>query len=421
MPPEPDEDYDETLMNDVERPPGMDEVRFKYLSQLIHRPVANVTKQPKYAAPAGSGLNIFHHAAVPKPVHMKRVLGKLPNFAGPPGLPSDTRRMNEGLAEEPSSPAPDKFYSDLGKQIASLIRKADSHGDREINVEVDDMAKAETVFNINNYPARSYWDRYVRSSDANNQLQAYEESKEMLYDLENKVFMASNDLPSLNLVQLENIAMRETTPGTRTEMEPQSTLAHSSDRSFNINLLPVLRRGFYQTFYDKPPTYAPVHHQKAAVQLQDVHKKQTTEKTRKDSNYVHITSPVPKNFAQTNSIHEKLVKSKSNSQHFLYVQKLHKMQNGEGNGTIVRVVPIHLKQIQSRHNKVDQIQRELIRTTLQHHQRIIESYNSPKRMHKRVFHEHLPNDRDAKRNNIARKYFEPAISYFQEPFNNFFD
>lgn len=480
-----DEDAEELYEEsngDMEPPPGMDKVRFKYLTQLIHKQPQSDMKNPHTGTPPASRPNEFQNPAVPIPVGKKKTIGTRiagPHIANLPRPPTATRRMDNDPEHPAPLPAPaaDQFYSDLGKQIASLIRKADTEVDREIDIkvdevgEVDDVAKAGPIFNINNYPSRSYWDRYVRSPVSHNTefLDVYGDDREALYDLENKVAMLSKDLPSLNLVQLENIALRNKAPP---EILAPQTTAEPSGNSYKLNLLPVFRQKYYDSSYLQPSTEASSHLSTAPKLQQrlNVRDKQTiiqnkfTTSLQKNDNierhssrvntlsnplvqlvpkhphinisqkYPHINIlPMPK---QSNRMLFQPAKSRqptketstmTKSRQFLYIQKLHKPME---NRTILRIVPLKItrnieipfKEWQNELTGDPLTPAHIVDETPADHnyfqKRIIQRYNPQKRMNSRVFHRRSSDDRDVKRNYLQRKYFEPAHSQPQHTFYN---
>lgn len=229
--------------------PPLSDVGFKYLSQLIHKVDMNNTK----------------------PAKKNSMLLDLPNFN-----PSMPMRRAEQMQIPPeyfqqyqSPPRPEHraedtneaFYSNLGKQIASLIRKVDADG-QQIDIEISPPSnrqnQMDTMLNENRFAPRSYWERFVRSPSKSKQAYTYggelvnfQHSSENLFNLEDQVSIAAAVERSLSLQELENIAnvMQKQQPKVRKVQTPPFKLtpgkqtnapAHSGSR-FDINLLPSFK------------------------------------------------------------------------------------------------------------------------------------------------------------------------------------
>ncbi|XP_059052563.1 uncharacterized protein LOC131847113 [Achroia grisella] len=192
--------------------PKIEDVDFKYLTQLIHRVDFNKNKtrnENQYQENTSKNMLEFY-----KPVKYQ----KIPNY----------RRVNLNTYKAPIAqliypevtPEPrrylsktdDSYYSNLGRQIASLIRKLDNKGERQINIEIkqeNHNNQKDTVFNENRYAPRSYWERSIRSLYINlhpnaNKSDYNGDGNENLYNLENQV-VAATTTSSLSLQELENV------------------------------------------------------------------------------------------------------------------------------------------------------------------------------------------------------------------------
>ncbi|KAL0821803.1 hypothetical protein ABMA28_005215 [Loxostege sticticalis] len=224
--------------NDENNPSSpMEDVDFKYLSQLIHKIDLNKTKP-----------------GIP-PFNPRQRMVDLPNTPFRRNYQNTPPTVNYYSTQKsrPASKADDMndtFYTNLGRQIASLIRKVDSDGDRQIHIEIEqhDVDPMQTVFNENRYAPRSYWERFVRSPLRRGQSYGGETnhlkgSNENLFNLEDQVSVAAANGRSLSLHELENIAnIMEITKARSRQKIKKNVYPSTSSRSYNINLLPQIHR-----------------------------------------------------------------------------------------------------------------------------------------------------------------------------------
>lgn len=216
--------------------PPMEDVDFKYLSQLIHKIDLNKTKpaMPFKLKPRTIDLPnqpFRRNYQYTQPVHY-----------------NPTQKMRPASKADETN---DSFYSNLGKQIASLIRKVDSDGERQINIEIEQQNQdpMQTMFNENRYAPRSYWERFVRSplkgrqSHAEDLINHLKESNEHLFNLEDQVNVATAIERVINLEELENIAnVMQRTQSKSRQISSKNVIPATSSRSYNINLLPRFNR-----------------------------------------------------------------------------------------------------------------------------------------------------------------------------------
>ncbi|KAI8439475.1 hypothetical protein MSG28_013247 [Choristoneura fumiferana] len=217
--------------------PFDDDVDFKYLTQLIHRVDGNQTKSLPTASFTPKRPGSFKDSKAPV---MYRNLNRPPLTPGrlQAELPT-RRRLND------CSKPDDNYYSNLGKQIATLIR--DIHPDVVSEVDIDIARtdrKTEPFLGENSFAPRSYWERFVRSPLRKDlgHFSKYEDlriSNEQLFDLESKVEVAASSQPILTLQELENVisTMNKVQKNVQNRQFKQNNFKPSKG-SLNVSLLP---------------------------------------------------------------------------------------------------------------------------------------------------------------------------------------
>lgn len=228
--------------------PKLDDVDFKYLSELIHR--VNQSKSRRRP---------------PLPFDLIQDFKELQKLQ----LPQATRRNVDSYNLIPQlyrQETDDIYYSNLGKRIASMIRNADSTVDQQFikNSEyVNRPVPFHSVLNENSYAPQSFWERSVRSpvrqklplSEYLDEARTLKHSNEKnLIKLENEVEIIATSPPPLSLQDLENIL--NTVEKAQAEMKFRQPMASTkqSNVSLNVNLLPKhVRPGItYSKIYDVP-------------------------------------------------------------------------------------------------------------------------------------------------------------------------
>ncbi|XP_063829295.1 uncharacterized protein LOC135078682 [Ostrinia nubilalis] len=213
--------------------PPIEDVDFKYLSQLIHKIDLNKTKPDL-------------------PLQLRQRMMDAPNrpfrrtySVNPPAHYDLTQKLRPASKADEVN---DSYYSNLGKQIASLIRKVDTDGERRINIEIEQQNQdpMQTILNENRYSPRSYWERFIRSPLKQSFMDRKEinrHSSESLFDLEDQVRIAAEIERTLSLQELENIAnIMQTTQSKISQKSSKNVTPVSSSRGYNINLLPRFNR-----------------------------------------------------------------------------------------------------------------------------------------------------------------------------------
>ncbi|XP_045523138.1 uncharacterized protein LOC123713492 isoform X1 [Pieris brassicae] len=186
--------YDETLNNEIQSNPQRyaakaDNVDFKYISELIHHIDLNKSRDlpPIEYNSKEEELEFYK----PRKAHKMRKPGLNP--------PIGTRRLNSD----------DSYYTNLGRQIASIIRNVDSQNQVDIEIEPSGQNNDKSLF-INDNSHRSFWERSVRSplkylKSNKNKYDYLKKSNEVLFNIENKVSIVASTAPTLSLQEIENI------------------------------------------------------------------------------------------------------------------------------------------------------------------------------------------------------------------------
>lgn len=217
--------------------PFDEDVDFKYLTQLIHRVDGNQTKSLPTVSFTPNRPGAIRDLKAP-PVY--RNLNRLPLTPGRLQANSPTRRrLNDCLNSE------DNYYSNIGKQIASLIRGIHPDAVGEVDIDIARTeGKTEPFLGENSFAPRSYWERFVRSPLRKDlgHFSKYEDlrvSNEQLFDIESKVEVAASSQPILTLQELENVisTMNRVQKKVRNNKFKEDYFKPSKS-SLNVSLLP---------------------------------------------------------------------------------------------------------------------------------------------------------------------------------------
>lgn len=236
-----DEQNDKTV--DEQSLPNGDDVDFKYLAQLIHRVDPKLLNSEDFIKNRMQAMEQNEDKNQP-------ILENQPVLENQP-----SRRFNVNrFLPRPNEPD-DTYYSNLGQQIAALIRKFDSDGHHQIDIEVDQkpIAPAHPVFNENNFASRSYWERSVRSPLQN--IQEYTDegypqtNYRNLFNLENKVENVATTVRTFSLNDLENVVylMDRAKSSLRRDQAKSMKGKQKSNGNLAFNLLPRLKAGVDNT------------------------------------------------------------------------------------------------------------------------------------------------------------------------------
>ncbi|CAB3234108.1 unnamed protein product [Arctia plantaginis] len=207
---------------------NLNDVNFKYLSQLIHRAKLNSTEIP----PLFSNINEKKMENLQK---TRRIYDK-----EIPIIHYDEENVTpRGSVIKDQS---DEYFMKLGRQIASLIRNKDV----KLLNKATDAPKANSlqesinsILNENRYAPRSYWERFVRSPLSRlksylSSLRFYKEDN--LFSLEDEVNTFASTAKPLSLQDIENLltsVQKDNPKLNNTYIYPKP-----SEVSFNVNLLP---------------------------------------------------------------------------------------------------------------------------------------------------------------------------------------
>lgn len=226
-----------------ERLPEQRDVDFKYLADLIHKADLNKTlnQNPHHLLTPLNAANQIPKS-IPGMIPLES-MSPMPNRRNNYETQIANQPMNNRRFE-PRTQINDTFYTDLGKQIASMIRKIDTVGDREVNIEIEGpnrLLPQSPVFNENNLASRTFWERSVRSpirhfGSFRNEMESIKRSNEDLFDLERKVEIVASTARSMSLQDLENII--SIVQRRRTQTKRNSMKSDNSNTSFKFDLLP---------------------------------------------------------------------------------------------------------------------------------------------------------------------------------------
>ncbi|OWR53041.1 hypothetical protein KGM_207396 [Danaus plexippus plexippus] len=176
-----------------------DNVDFKYITELIHR-VDLKNKTNDLLPPIE--YNPLDSIEVYKPKRNKNYY----QYYDTPLNAFERRRSNRNNEKLTD----DSYYTNLGRQIATMIRGIDAQN-KQANIEMEkanDKFKTDPYYNKNS--AQSFWERSVRSPltflNANrNKFEYLKKSNEILFNIENRVEIMASTAPALSLREIENI------------------------------------------------------------------------------------------------------------------------------------------------------------------------------------------------------------------------
>ncbi|XP_046969577.1 uncharacterized protein LOC124536951 [Vanessa cardui] len=228
---------DSYVINDIKQntrdePAISENVDFKYISELIHRDDLHndSNKLPPIEYNPLDSIETYD-----SPIQKE----KRADYIVPPDTLA-TRRLSRPNYHK----SDESYYTNLGRQIASMIRGIDTQN-KELNIQVEathDVPKNDIFLKVSS--PRSYWERSVRSplTFLNSNKKNYEylkRSNELLFDIENKVEIVASTVPTLTLREIENIvSVMETA---KRKMQSEETIVKDvvlPENNLNINLWP---------------------------------------------------------------------------------------------------------------------------------------------------------------------------------------
>ncbi|CAG9788749.1 unnamed protein product [Diatraea saccharalis] len=230
-----------------------EDVDFKYLTELIHKidlnktgprsltnqiPLSVLTRKSNYQNSA--------------PVYTNSENGITENY-----LPYYLQIPHKPRPISKADEMNDSYFTNLGKQIASLISNFNSNGEQQVNIELQrqnspDNIQTANLLSENRFTqGRSYWERFVRSPlksllpfiNKNNQ---EIQSNENLISIENQVNVATATRRPFSLQELENmanIAQQAIMKPKRVQYQPTKRTTNTNiNNQYTVNLLPQLNR-----------------------------------------------------------------------------------------------------------------------------------------------------------------------------------
>ncbi|RVE49794.1 hypothetical protein evm_005524 [Chilo suppressalis] len=236
--------------------PKQEDVDFKYLSQLIHKVDLNKT------VPSFMANEVPNYGDAISAITRKSYQSSAPIY--PYNFPNNEKNIPKTVLhtshkQRPVSKADDvndSYFTNLGKQIASLIRKINSDGmEQQIDIELQrqnthDIIQATNMLSEHRFlQGRSYWERFVRSP-LNSFLSFFKKndadmhSNEHLISIENQVNVATAIARPFSLDELENMAniMEQTNLKQKhVQYHPTKRTTTLNDQ-YKFNLLPQLNR-----------------------------------------------------------------------------------------------------------------------------------------------------------------------------------
>lgn len=234
----------------------LEDVDFKYLSELIHR--VNQSRSRK-SPPLTFDLN-----------QDLKELRKL-QLSHPSRRNIDAYKPVQQVHRQGTD---DIYYSNLGRQIASMIRNADSKVDHQFS-SIKDSEHADyqlpihAFLNEHSYGPRSFWERSVRSpvpQKGSVFVEYLDESRTLkhsneknLINLENEVQIFASTPPPLRLQDLENILSTIQKVHAQIQVRHPSTSTRQSNVSLNVNLLPKQVRSTYSRSFGAPEKVEYIH------------------------------------------------------------------------------------------------------------------------------------------------------------------
>ncbi|XP_050682215.1 uncharacterized protein LOC126977457 [Leptidea sinapis] len=195
--------------------PQKTDVNFKYISELIHQGNLNSSDAlPPIEYNPNESIEIY------KPSYQHR------NFKAVSNNPQTRRSFSD-----------DTYYTNLGRQIASLIRSADTQN-QQVNVELQEYDENSNVnLILNNNSPRSFWERSVRSplklhNRDTNKFEYLTKSNEVLFDIENRVEILASTVPTLTLQEIENVV--NIVERARNKIQSEGNNSKPNATNFNI-------------------------------------------------------------------------------------------------------------------------------------------------------------------------------------------
>lgn len=231
--------------NSDELMPKLEDVDFKYLSELIHRVNHSDSKNRLSPVPFDLHDDLKHLQKLQ--IQQSRRSDNPYNLEPLNIKPEINQHRN--LHRQGSD---DNYYTNLGRQIASMIRNADNskleHLGNKDPEQQGRQLQYHSVLNENSYSPRSFWERSVRSplshiGNLNNYLDETRTLKhsneKKLLNLENEFEIFASSPSPLSLQDLENIlnTMQKAQVHMKYIRGPFVS-AKQSNASLNINLLP---------------------------------------------------------------------------------------------------------------------------------------------------------------------------------------
>lgn len=227
---------------------NLNDVNFKYLSQLIHRAKLNSTEIPPFSSD-------IHEKKLENLQKTRRLYDK-----EIPVIQYDEENVTprSSLIKDQN----DEYFMKLGRQIASLIRDEDVKLQNKITEAPEANSLQESInsiLNENRYAPRSYWERFVRSPLSRlksylSGLRFYKEDNLFSLEDEFKTF-ASTEKP-LTLQDIENLL----TSVKKDNSDLNNTYIHPkpSEVSLNVNLLPrrdIKLENHFRRMHEAPDNY----------------------------------------------------------------------------------------------------------------------------------------------------------------------
>lgn len=209
--------------------PKLENVDFKYLSELIHR-VNQSKSRNRPPLPFDLTEDLKQLQKLQSSLPTRRDMGSY----------TPTRQVNRQGNE-------DVYYSNLGRRIATMIRNADSEVEIQFtknSEHANNQNQFHSVLNENSFLPRSFWERSIRSpalqtlpSEYLDESRTLKHSNEKsLINLENEFQIYASTPHPLSLQDLENIL--NTIKKAHAQLRQPRSSKKQSNASLNVNLLP---------------------------------------------------------------------------------------------------------------------------------------------------------------------------------------
>lgn len=255
--------------------PKLEDVDFKYLSELIHRVNQSDARSKLAALP----FNLNDDLKELQKIKSQQSRRNLNPYNVEPAYTEANSGYNQHRHLHKQGTPDDAYYTNLGRQIASMIRSADSRIDQQFNAEIDQTVRPlpfHPVINEKNFAPRSYWERSVRSSpltEMDNYNSYLDKSRTLRQSNENSLFNLENEVESfasttspLSLRDLENILNTMEKAHAHIKYTNPLKFTKHSNYSLNVSLLPkyVRPENKYRRVFQSPdpaeyvqPSHAP--------------------------------------------------------------------------------------------------------------------------------------------------------------------